>query len=214
MTRTEEEITRDKRIDLKVLVEYIKNDLFPKAKFVLGNEEWDVGGTIYKDYMKCCKGRIGLQTMTDSNRENYMKNIWMTALNKKLQNKALVRKRSAIYTVMQNKFTGNYRSQDMVWEKRRLNLTQCCCSSSRSARRHVQSLCGQQVCFAFDGESQETMGGPEGPLHFLHVLLYCCHRRRALEGMSLDRRHADWQQHHGGICPPGFGEQLIQGVAL
>jgi hypothetical protein len=27
--------------DLKVLVEYIKIDLFPKAKFVLGKDEWD-----------------------------------------------------------------------------------------------------------------------------------------------------------------------------
>jgi hypothetical protein len=36
-----------------------------------------------------------------------MQNIWLIALNKKLQKKALVQKRSAIYTVMQNKFTGN-----------------------------------------------------------------------------------------------------------
>jgi hypothetical protein len=46
-----------------VLVECIKNDLFPKAKYVLGKDEWDVGGMIYKDYIKCCRGRIGLQTM-------------------------------------------------------------------------------------------------------------------------------------------------------
>ena len=107
MTRTEAEITRDEQIDLKVLVEHIKNDLFPKAKFVLGKDEWDVGGTICKDCMKCCDGRIGMQTMTTSSRENHMKTIWMTALNKKLQKKALVQKRSAIYTVMQIKFTGN-----------------------------------------------------------------------------------------------------------
>ncbi len=108
MTRTEEEITRDERMDLKVLVEYIKNDLFPKAKFVLGEDEWDVGGTIYRDDIKCCKGRIGLQTMTEVERTRYMENIWMKALNKKLQKTALVQKRSAIYTVMQNKFSGNF----------------------------------------------------------------------------------------------------------
>ena len=28
-------------------MEYIKNDLFPKAKFVLGKDEWDVCGIIY-----------------------------------------------------------------------------------------------------------------------------------------------------------------------
>ena len=88
-------------------MEHIKIDLFPKAKFVLGKDEWDVGGTIYKDYIKCCDGRIGLQTMTDVERERCMEKIWLIALNKKLQKKALVQKRSAMYTVMQNKFTGN-----------------------------------------------------------------------------------------------------------
>jgi hypothetical protein len=107
MTRNAEEASRDEQVDLKVLVEYIKNDLFPKAKFVLGKEEWDVGGMIFNDYIKCCDGRIGLKTMTEVERERYMEKIWMTALNKKVQQKALVQKRSAIYTVMQNKFTGN-----------------------------------------------------------------------------------------------------------
>jgi hypothetical protein len=108
-TRSDEEISRDKRVDLKVLVEHIKNDLFPKAKFVLGEDECgaDVGGTIYKDHIKCCEGRIGLRTMTDSNRESCMKNIWMMALTKKVQKKALIQKRSVTCTVMQNKFTGD-----------------------------------------------------------------------------------------------------------
>ena len=106
MTRSAEDLSRDENIDLKVLVEYIKNDLFPKAKFVLGKNEWDLGGTIYKDYLKCCQGRIGLSTMTEVVRERYMEVIWMKALTKNIQKKALVQKRSAIYTVMQNRFTG------------------------------------------------------------------------------------------------------------
>ena len=101
-----EELSRDETIDMKVLVEYIKNDLFPKAKFVYGKDDWDVGGRIYKDYIKCCKDRVGLQTMTEVDRERHMEKIWMRALNKKIQKKSLVQKRSAIYTVMQNKFTG------------------------------------------------------------------------------------------------------------
>jgi hypothetical protein len=117
MTRSAEEVLRAETIDLKVLVEYIKIDLFPKAKFVLGKEEWDVGGTIYRDYIKCCKGRIGLQTMTEVERERYMEKIWMRALNKKVQQKALVQKRSAIYTVMQNKFAGNVHYQGAEFEK-------------------------------------------------------------------------------------------------
>ena len=106
MTRSLEEIKQDKHIDMKVLVEYIKSNLFTKVKFVYVNDHWDVGGTIYKDYVKCCEGRIGLQRMTSIQREMYMETLWLTALTKKLQNKALVRKRSAIYTVMLNKFTG------------------------------------------------------------------------------------------------------------
>jgi hypothetical protein len=108
MTRSAKEASWKETIDQKVLVEYIKIDLFPKAKFVLGkDEEWDVGRTIYWDYIKCCEGRIGLQTMTQVERERYMEKIWMRALNKKVQQKALVQKRSAIYTVTQNKFAGN-----------------------------------------------------------------------------------------------------------
>ena len=117
MTRSQEEHSRDEIIDLKVLVEYIKNDLFPKAKFVLGKDEWDVGGRIFNDYIKCCKGRIGLCTMTEVERDRYMEKIWMKALNKNVQKKALVQKRSAIYTVMQNKFIGNLHKRGEVIEK-------------------------------------------------------------------------------------------------
>ena len=74
---------RDENIDLKVLVDYIKIDLFKKAKFVVGKDEWDVGGRIYNDFIKCCNGRIGLQTMTDVVRERYMG----TALTKNIQKK-------------------------------------------------------------------------------------------------------------------------------
>jgi hypothetical protein len=125
MTRRAEEQSRDEHIDLKVLVEYIKNDLFLKAKFVLGKDEWEVGGMIYNDYMKCCNGRIGLQTMTETQRERYMEKIWMRGLNKRLQKKALVQKRSAIYTVMQNKFTGNLHNRGTSFEKQILFLTSC-----------------------------------------------------------------------------------------
>ena len=118
MTRSEEELLRDENIDQRVLVEHIKNDLFPKAKFVLGEDEWDVGGMIYKDHTKCCKGRIGLQTMTEVERERHMEKIWMRALNKKVQGKALVQKRSAVCTVMQNKFTGVLCNRKGCWKRK------------------------------------------------------------------------------------------------
>ena len=56
MTRSAEELSRDEHLDMKVLVEYIKNDLFPKAKFVYGKDDWDVGGRIYNDYINCFYG--------------------------------------------------------------------------------------------------------------------------------------------------------------
>ena len=63
---------------------------------------------IYKDYVRCYLGRIGLQSMTEVERRTHMEKIWMQALNRKIQKRALVQKRSAIYTVMQNKFAGNF----------------------------------------------------------------------------------------------------------
>ena len=85
MTRNAEELERDEHIDMKVQVEYIKNNLFPKAEFVYGKDDWDVGGRIYNDYVKCCKGRVGLQTMTAVERDRHMERIWMRALNKQIQ---------------------------------------------------------------------------------------------------------------------------------
>jgi hypothetical protein len=125
MTRSAEEHSRDEHIDTKVLLEYIKNDLFQKAKFVLGKDEWDVGGQIYNDYLKCCDGRIGVQPMTEVIRKRYMEKIWMKALNKNLQKKALVQKRSAIYTVMQNKFTGNTHNVGECLKSGDIFLTDC-----------------------------------------------------------------------------------------
>ena len=127
MTRSAAELSRDENIDLRVLVAYIKFDLFPKAKFVLGKNELDLGGTIYNDYIKCCHGRIGLQTMTDAVRESYMEKIWMKALTKNIQKKALVQKRSAIYTVMQNKFSGKkMKYRGTMFDKKILYLNYCC----------------------------------------------------------------------------------------
>ena len=108
MTRNEEEESRDEHIDQRVLVDCIKNELVTKAKFVLGKDEWDVGGVIHEDHIKCCRGRTGLQTMTRGERQSHLEKIWMRALNKKIQKKALVQKRSATHAVMQNKFTGTF----------------------------------------------------------------------------------------------------------
>ena len=94
--------------DQRALVEYIKNDLFPKVKFVYDNEDWEVGNRIYNDYLKKCNEKMGLRTMTEVEKTRNMEKIWLSAQTKNLQKKALVQKRSAVYTVMRNKFDGKY----------------------------------------------------------------------------------------------------------
>ncbi len=139
--------TREENIDLAVLVNYIKIDLFKKAKFVLGKDEWDVGGRIYNDFIKCCNGRIGLTTMSDVVRERYMETIWMKALTKNIQKKALVQKRTSIYTVMQNKFTGelHYGAQCCKVEEIVSHLLELF-----DANRFVCSLCREYMCLALN----------------------------------------------------------------
>ena len=54
---------------------------------------------------------------THIERHSHMEKTWMRALNKKIQKKALVQKRSATCTVMQSKFTGVFLNQGGVLEK-------------------------------------------------------------------------------------------------
>ena len=46
--------------------------------------------------------------MTEVERGTNLEEIWMQALNKKVQKSALVQKISVFYTVMQNRFVGNH----------------------------------------------------------------------------------------------------------
>jgi hypothetical protein len=93
--------------DLGVIVKYIKNDLYPKVKFIYDPKiDLAVGGKIYHDYLNKCKDRIGGRSLTDQNYNDYMEALWTTGMTKHLQKNALAAKRSAVYTVMQNKFSG------------------------------------------------------------------------------------------------------------
>jgi hypothetical protein len=73
-----------------------------------GNPKIDlaVGGKIYHDYLNKCEDRIGGRSLTDQNYNDYMKALWTTGMTKHLQKNALAAKRSAVYTVMQNTFSG------------------------------------------------------------------------------------------------------------
>ena len=58
-----------------------------------------------------------MQTMTSVERDRHMEKIWMRVLNKKVQKKALVQKRSAVRAVMQSKFTGAFHNRWAVLEQ-------------------------------------------------------------------------------------------------
>jgi hypothetical protein len=152
-------------IDVKVLVEYFKNDLFPKDNFVYKKERWNVGGKIYDDYIKCCGGRIGLQTMTEVEKERHMEKIWLRALHNKVQKKALVQKRSAIYTVMQNKFAGKY--SPIPDTLRKVKIPTKCVSP-----KDLCKLCVENRCVLVSMESVKRR--LEDPMHLRPIVFSTC----------------------------------------
>ena len=101
-------IEQHKQDDITALSSYIKEDLYPKVKFFYDNKtDLKVGGQIYRDFREKCKNRMkGGRGLTPDLLDTYMESIWNQGLTEKTQRRALLAKRSAIYTVMQNKFSG------------------------------------------------------------------------------------------------------------
>jgi hypothetical protein len=96
-----------KKEDMDVVIKYIKDDLFAKVKFFYDTDkDLAVGGKIYTDYKRKCKDRIGGQGLSPVSHDMYMEAVWTSAMTKHIQKNALSAKRSAVYTVMQNKFAG------------------------------------------------------------------------------------------------------------
>jgi hypothetical protein len=105
MATPEDVLRKQKKADEEVVIKYIKDDLFAKVKFIYGETtDLMIGGKIYKDYKDKCKGRIGGSELTTQNHDTYLEGVWTAAMTKHLQKQALAQKRSAVYTVMQNKF--------------------------------------------------------------------------------------------------------------
>ncbi len=99
--------SKQKKDDLEVVIKYVKNDLFAKVKFIYDPKvDLAVGGKIYTDYKRRCRDQIGGQGLTTETHDTYMEAVWTSAITKQLQKNALAQKRSAVYTVMQNKFSG------------------------------------------------------------------------------------------------------------
>jgi hypothetical protein len=95
--------------DLKILATYVKDNLFDKCKFVYSEDDLRYDGVIYRHYKRNCKDSFGSGRFNGSGNNNidvYMRILWEEALKGKIQKRQLAQKRSAVYTVMANKFSG------------------------------------------------------------------------------------------------------------
>ena len=107
MTTSPTGASKQNKDDLDVVIKYIKDDLFSKVKFIYDpTVDLAVGGKIYQDYRSKCRDHIGGPGLSTANHDTYMEAVWTSAMVKHIQKNALAQKRSAVYTVMQNKFTG------------------------------------------------------------------------------------------------------------
>jgi hypothetical protein len=109
---------RQEKADLEAVVRYVKNDLFTKVKFLYDPKaDLAVGGIIYSHYKEKCKNvLVGNRGLVGESRNTYMQAVWSMAMTKQMQKNALAQKRSAVYTVMQNKFGGTFL---MAWPRER-----------------------------------------------------------------------------------------------
>jgi hypothetical protein len=110
-------INKQKKADLEVVVKHIKDDLFAKVKFIYDPKvDLAVGGKIYKDYKEKCRDQIGGMRLAREGRDTHLEAVWTDGLTKHIQKNALAQKRSAVCTVMQNKFAGKseYKASSMT----------------------------------------------------------------------------------------------------
>jgi hypothetical protein len=106
---------KQRKEDEETIIKYVKNDMFPIVKFIY-DEKIDliVDGDIYKDFKEKCKGSLGGRLINEQNLNTYMESAWTTAMAAHVQQTAIVQKRSAVYTVMQNKFSGKQCKTDQM----------------------------------------------------------------------------------------------------
>ncbi len=103
---------------MEVIVEYIKSNLYPKVKFLYKQVKHDlmVGGPMYNYLRESCIGKIGDHNMTgEETWDTYMMEAACNAcLTRHVQKRAQSIKRSGVYTVMQNTFSGELECDEDV----------------------------------------------------------------------------------------------------
>jgi hypothetical protein len=179
--------SKQKKDELEVVIKYIKDDLFAKVKFIYDPEvDLAVGGKIYADYKRKCGDQIGGIGLSAAGHDTYMEAVWTSAMTKHIQKNALAQKRSAVYTVMQNKFSGksvpNFCSEQVYYLL--LILLKF---------RFVSSLCRQKMCHVVPRKHRATIGESQGILRLLPILLQGGCWGRPLERLHGQQRPTNWQ---------------------
>jgi hypothetical protein len=95
--------------DLRAVTKWAKNDLFRFVKFLpKGGRLYQYFQRTYRENPKMLPGITELHYET-INEEMYVDQVWSEAVSQQIVSNALALRRSAIYTVMQNRFQGNLR---------------------------------------------------------------------------------------------------------
>ena len=108
---TSEFMFADRQKDLAVIERWAKEEVFIYVKWLYKpKEDLAVGSRLYKLFTKKVSNRLsGLHGLSDERTRNmYLQSIWIEAndkRNKKIST-ALHSRRSGVYTVMQNRFSG------------------------------------------------------------------------------------------------------------
>jgi hypothetical protein len=89
-----------------------------------------------------CKNLIGGRGLTAESHGTYMEAVWTAAMTKHVQKISLAQKRSAVYTVMQNKFSGMLAMAAVIYLLVTLNNAH----QQLWKIRFVSSLCRQKMC--------------------------------------------------------------------
>lgn len=98
--------------DLVLISRWVKDSLFPLCKFIYNEEDTEVGGKIHQLFVHQCLRKLsGWEEGTGDNnlRRFYSAIVWEHALKKNVIGHGLNLRRSAVYTVMTNRFVGKWR---------------------------------------------------------------------------------------------------------
>jgi len=93
--------------DSLILSTYVKEEMYYGVKFLYdARHDLAIGGEIFDHFYRNCKNRFeGVKKYHHHHeKELYIRYLWKHAMDERVQQDTLCLKRSAVYTVMQNRF--------------------------------------------------------------------------------------------------------------